>query len=62
MTDEEIEEAVRVHYVEEAAQYRDAATRWLPYAMRNDSLGETARRRHLHCLHMAWRAEAIAAR
>ena len=61
MTAAEINEAIRARYVEEAVGYRESAAYWLQYAMRNDSLGETARRKHLHCLHLAWTAESRAA-
>lgn len=60
MSDADINAAIRARYAEEAATYRESANHWLRYAMRNDSLGETARRKHLHCLHLAWTAEARA--
>ncbi|MER5653459.1 hypothetical protein ABT076_10630 [Streptomyces sp. NPDC002131] len=60
MTDADINSSIRARYAEEAAAYNEAAAKWLQYAMRNDSLGETARRLHLRCLARAWRAEGIA--
>lgn len=53
--------AIRANYAEEAEAYRESAALWLPHVMRTDSLGETARRKYLHCLYRAWTAEARAA-
>ncbi len=49
-------------YLEEAAAYRQAAEKWRAHALRSDSLGEAARRKHTKCLARAWKAEALAAK
>lgn len=39
------------------AGYKRSAEAWSPHLLRNDGLGECARRRYLECLAMVWRAE-----
>jgi len=49
-------------YLEDAAAYRKSAEKWRVHSLRNDSLGETARRLHTKSLARAWKAEALAAK
>jgi len=54
---DDLNAAVAVNLEEAIAGYTQSAESWRPHLLRNDSLGECARRRHLHCLDRKWRAE-----
>ena len=36
---------------------KQSAEMWRPHALRDDSLGECARRKHLRCLEQIWKNE-----
>jgi hypothetical protein len=53
----DLKTAVTANLEETIAGYTQSAESWRPHLLRNDSLGECARRRHLHCLEKKWQAE-----
>jgi hypothetical protein len=53
----QIDAAIAATLEEAITGYTQSAENWRPHLLRNDSLGECARRRHLHCLAQKWRYE-----
>lgn len=54
---DDLNAAVVANLEEAITGYTQSAENWRPHLLRNDSLGECARRKHLHCLSKKWKAE-----
>jgi hypothetical protein len=55
--DTDLNTAITANLEEAITGYTQSAENWRPHLLRNDSLGECARRRYLHCLSKKWKAE-----
>lgn len=57
MTGHDADDAVVANLQQAITGYTQSAEKWRPHYLRNDSLGECARRVHLKCLAKRWKAE-----